>query len=322
MRVAEGGGICQTETATIYLDPKRSSPDGVNFVSHAHMDHLPSGNGGTVLASSETRRIAELRGFRMENHTEHTEGAKLIDSGHILGSKGLLADGVFYTGDICARDRGFLKGARVPKCDILITECTFGLPEFVFPPIRETTSAVNRFISGMYSKGRPVILMGYQLGKAQTIAHMFGHWDPLYYSDEIVKMNDLHRSLGVPLKDAMGHTEAERKGLLDKKPWVMIAPTMSGRNPFIQGMKARYGAVTVGFSGWAKSARFAFGRRCDVSMAMSDHCDFNELVQMVADSQAKKIYTVHGFVAEFASHLRKMGFDAQPLKADGLDRYT
>ena len=39
----------------------------------------------------------------------------LIDSGHILGAKGLLFDDVFYTGDICTRDRAFLKASIIPK---------------------------------------------------------------------------------------------------------------------------------------------------------------------------------------------------------------
>jgi hypothetical protein len=36
---------------------------------------------------------------------------------------------------------------------------------------------------------------------------------------------------------------------------------------------------------------------------------------VVRASKAKKIYTFHGFAAEFASMLRKMGFDAQALAA-------
>ena len=72
----------------------------------------------------------------------------------------------FYTGDICTRNRGFLQGANIPKCKTLITECTFGLPEFVFPKIDEIQKQVNELISELYGKGIPVILMGYQLGQS------------------------------------------------------------------------------------------------------------------------------------------------------------
>ena len=108
----------------------------------------------------------------------------------------------------------------------------------------------------------------------------------------------------------------------DKKPWVMVAPMLSSKNKFVQEMKSKYGAVTIGFSGWAQSTKFSFGRRTDYSIPMSDHCDFNELVEMVVQSGAEQVYTIHGFVDEFAQHLRKIGISAQPLLENSLDDFT
>lgn len=319
--MTKNGILCQINDKKILLDPKKTDSEGINFVSHAHMDHLPSKNGGTILSSIETNKIANLRGFTMQNHIEEMTDFHLVDSGHILGSKGLLFDDIFYTGDICTRNRGFLKGAKIPKCKTLITECTFGLSEFVFPKLDELKKEVNELISEFYSKGIPVILMGYQLGKAQTITQLFGHWSPLYFHDSVKEMNDLHNQLGVSLIDGMGHSEAQKRGLLDKKPWLMVAPMMSGKNSFLRDMKSKYGAVTIGFSGWAKSTKFNFGRRTDYSFPMSDHCDFNELVNMVVESGAEKVYTIHGFVEEFAEHLRAIGISSQPLRENSLDDF-
>jgi putative mRNA 3-end processing factor len=319
--MTKNGILCQAQNSKVFLDPKTTDSSGINFVSHAHMDHLPTKNGGLILSSIETNKIANLRGFVMENYVEQLDDYHLIDSGHILGSKGLLFEDIFYTGDICTRDRGFLVGAKVPKCKTLITECTFGLPEFVFPKIEEIKKNVNEIISELYSKGIPVILMGYQLGKAQTITQLFDHWSPMYFHDSIKEMNELHHQLGVNLNKGIGHSEAQNKGLLDKKPWIMIAPLMSEKNNFIKEMKSRYGAVTIGFSGWAKSFKFSFGRRTDYSIPMSDHCDFNELVNLVLQSGAEQVYTIHGFVEEFASHLRKLGISASPLRENSLDDF-
>ena len=108
---------------------------------------------------------------------------------------------------------------------------------------------------------------------------------------------------------------------MDKKPWIMVAPMMSEKNKFLKEMKSKYGAVTIGFSGWAKSTKFNFGRRTDYSIPMSDHCDFDELVNMVVQSGAEKVYTIHGFVEEFAEHLRKLGISAQPLRENSLDDF-
>jgi len=320
--MTKNGILCEVNGKHVYLDPKHADSTGINFVSHAHSDHLPSKNGGTILSSHDTNKIANLRGFKMENHVDSLDGFSLIDSGHILGSRGLFFDDIFYTGDICTRKRGFLQGAKIPKCKTLITECTFGLPEFVFPTIDEIQKQVNELISELYGKGVPVILMGYKLGKAQTITHLFGHWEPLYFHDSVKEMNLLHQKLGIPLNDGIGHSEAEKNGLLEKKPWVMVAPMMSAKNRFIQDMKSKYGAVTIGFSGWAQSSRFSFGRRTDYSIPMSDHCDFNELVDMVVQSEAEQVYTIHGFVDEFAEHLKKIGISAQPLLENSLDNFT
>jgi putative mRNA 3-end processing factor len=55
---------------------------------------------------------------------------------------------------------------------------------------------------------------------------------------------------------------------------------------------------------------------------MSDHCDFNELVDMVVKSGAEQVYTIHGFVDEFAAHLNNIGIRAQPLIKNSLDAFT
>lgn len=315
------GIISSCDGIKVHLDPKKGSDNGITFVSHAHIDHLHRHCGGMVLTSKQTSEIARVRGFTIGNYREEYENFSMIDAGHILGAKGLLfGDGIFYTGDISIRERAFMKGAKVPKCKILITECTFGMPEYVFPKIEDTVKRVNEIISDSYSRGKPVILLGYELGKAQILSHLFSHWEP-YYHDSVKRVNDVYREFGVNLLDSPGHSEAERSGLLERKPWLMIAPNLSGKNAFVRHMKSKYDAITIGFSGWAQSTRFAFARQHDYSIPLSDHCDYNELLRLVKECNPEKIYTVHGFVEEFAADLVRMGYDAQPLAENPLDDY-
>lgn len=317
--MTSNGILLEKNETKVLLDPKRGT-NNLAFVSHAHTDHLHNQDGGLVLTTRQTYEIAKQRGFTIENYVEEHSGFEMVDSGHILGAKGLIFDDVFYTGDICTRNRSFMKGAKIPKCKTLITECTFGMPEYVFPKIEDIVRQVNAIISDLYSRGKPVILLGYELGKSQILSDLFSHWEP-YYHDSIKKVNDLYRSFGVNIRNSIGHTEAENSGMLDKKPWLMIAPNLSTKNAFVRHMKSKYDAITIGFSGWAKSSRFAFSRGHDYSMPLSDHCDYNELVEMVKSCNPEKIYTVHGFVEEFATDLTKMGFDAQPLKENSLDDF-
>jgi putative mRNA 3-end processing factor len=321
--------VHQKDGTTIALDP--SKPDGCDyvFVSHAHVDHLHrKGNSRSkMIASKETSMIASARGYEIQG-SEYA-GFQLVDTGHILGSRGLLTgDDVYYTGDLSIRAREFLKPANMPRAKTLIIESTFGKPGYSFPATDEIAHRVNSIVSDMYGMGIPVVLMGYALGKAQLLTKMFGHWDPVFVHDSVARMNSVYSDLGVNLKEAVMYSEAEQQGLLSKsRPWVLIAPLMSGRSSFVRDMKRKYGAVTIGFSGWAVDSRYPYRMGLDYALPMSDHCDYAELVQAVKACAPDKVYTFHGFAEEFAASLKKMGFEAEAIerksgRAMSLDSFS
>jgi len=67
------------------LDPKGPSRSDYTFVSHAHMDHVQTPAPDTrVLASRETRMLAQARGFDLGRTAEGVDDVRLLDSGHIL----------------------------------------------------------------------------------------------------------------------------------------------------------------------------------------------------------------------------------------------
>jgi putative mRNA 3-end processing factor len=317
------GILINSSGKKISLDPRKATHCDMIFVSHAHTDHLYKKCGGKndslkskTLASRETSIIAEARGYGLSDSQEEHDGFKLIDTGHILGSKGLLVnrDEIYYTGDISIKERAFMRPALIPQAQTLIIESTFGRPEYIFPDLREVIHNTNKIISEMYDKGIPVLLMGYPLGKAQLLTELFSHWDPLYVYDAVYDMNSIYSKLGVRLKHTIKHSTAEDRSLLSKnKPWIMISPLFHGRNGFVKRMKERYGAVTIGFSGWAVSTNYKCMMGLDYTFPMSDHCDYKDLVQVVRKCNPKKVYTFHGFTIDFAKNLRKLGFDADPL---------
>src|SRR5688572_11514029 len=129
-----GSGIAvHYDGTSVLLDPSRPGDNDFTFVSHAHVDHLhrPGKKAKSkILCSSQTARIAQARGYDIADAVEEQEGFDLIDTGHILGSRGLLIGGdqVFYTGDISIRERAFMKPAKLPNAKTLIIESTFGKP--------------------------------------------------------------------------------------------------------------------------------------------------------------------------------------------------
>jgi putative mRNA 3-end processing factor len=318
-----GGILVRTASQSIALDPRRASKADYSFVSHAHIDHIHSPDGKSkLIASNETVTLAKARGYDLKGAVDSLTGVDLTDAGHILGSRAILIeDSVFYTGDFSTRDRGFLKGSPGIKCDTLIMETTYGHPKYIFKDTEKIVSRVNRLIAECFDSCRPVVLTGYPLGKAQLITHLFRNWEPIFLHESVHKMNEAHIDLGVkiPRHDFCG-SGSKQSSLLQRRPWIMISPASSGRSQFIKSMRENYGAVVIAFTGWAVEPRYSYMMGVDYAFDLSDHCDFNELVQLAKYCDPSKIYTVHGFAAEFAEHLKFLGFDAEPL--EGIEQST
>jgi putative mRNA 3-end processing factor len=317
VRAARSGGVVVEAGGQRYaLDVASPTPADLYFYSHAHSDHLGQpGQARRVLASRETVALAKARGFNLRA----TDSEDLYDTGHILGSRGiLLRDSIYYTGDIAGKPRGFLRKATPVKCRTLIIEATYGDPHFRFPPIARVVEEANRLIDAQFSMGRPVVLMGYPLGKAQILTHLFSSWGPVYADDNVAKFNAVYRSLGVELPPERARIrEAHEGGLLHRTPWLAVASLSSSRTGLIAHLRRRFSAFTIAFTGWAASPGFAERLNVDCALPLSDHCDFQELVEFVDRCQPEQVYTFHGFSSELASHLRRRGYEAHAIPRAG-----
>ncbi|MGD1834993.1 MAG: MBL fold metallo-hydrolase RNA specificity domain-containing protein [Nitrososphaeraceae archaeon] len=323
LRLSNIGLFLENKSTKIHLDPTRLSKEiDLVFISHAHSDHVykKSKNLKTnikTLLSYETKQIAHARGYTIENAIYEKNGFQLIDSGHILGSRALvIEDNICYTGDISTRKRGFIKGSKhIPKVETLIIESTFGKPEYIFPDIKEIIHRTNEIISHAYNHGKPVVLMGYALGKAQLLTDYFGHWDPFIVHDSIYEMNNIYKESGINLREAVSYSDAEKENILStKKPWLLLSPLMNGKSKFISNLKKKYDVITIGFSGWSCKNGYKNMMNLDYALPMSDHCDFNELIEIVKKTKPTNVITFHGFSQEFARSLRKIGFHAESIE--------
>ncbi|MDG6988793.1 MAG: exonuclease [Nitrososphaerota archaeon] len=316
--VTSNGGIQVDLGATRYvLDPHSHVRADYTFVSHAHIDHMHSpSKGEKIIASAATRELAKVRGYDLGATTEEVEGVELLDSGHILGSRAIrIADEVYYTGDASGRNRAFLGRCKTRRARILVMETTYGSPEYVFPPTAKLVNDVNSLIASAYDRGNPVVLMGYPLGKAQLLSYFFSSWEPIIYHEKVAAMNKVHVDHGVPLKAGKTFDPQKDGDRLPRGPWVMISPMASGRSRLMAHLKKEYGAILVAFSGWALGGGYKYTMGADYSFPLSDHCDYAELISLVQAVSPEMVYTVHGFAAEFARDLKKMGYSARPLAA-------
>ena len=315
-RVASNGGI-QVDFGgkRFVLDPSAPAKADYTFVSHAHIDHMhaPSRQ-ERIIASKETRELAAARGYELGETMEEVEGIELLDSGHILGSRAIrIGDEVYYTGDASGRERAFLGRCKTRNARVLIMETTFGSPEYVFPQTARVVKDANRVIGEAYDRGRPVVLMGYQLGKAQLLSYYFSAWEPFLLQSGVARMNETYSRLGVRLRTGAGFDLAKELDDLPQGPWVMITPMSNGRSRVMSHLRKRYGAVLVAFSGWAVGGGYSRYLGADYAFPLSDHCDYPELMRLVQEVSPEVVYTTHGFAAEFARDLRRVGFSAKTI---------
>ena len=297
------------------LDPKGTVKADYTFVSHAHIDHMHSpSKGERIISSAATKELAAARGYDLGETTEEAEGIELLDSGHILGSRAIkMEDEVYYTGDASGRERGFLGRCKTRRARILIMETTYGSPEYVFPQTARLVREVNTLVGEVYDRGLPVVLMGYPLGKAQLLSYYFSAWDPLLVHTTVAKMNEVHLRHGIRLKLGTVFDPAKDIERLPQGPWVMIAPLSSGKSRVMSHLKKKYGAVLVAFSGWALGQGYKYSLAADYAFPLSDHCDYQELLNLVQAVSPEMVYTTHGFASEFARDLRGVGFSARTL---------
>jgi hypothetical protein len=71
--------------------------------------------------------------------------------------------------------------------------------------------------------------------------------------------------------------------------------------------------VTIACTGWAAYGSIKYQWGVDYGVPLSDHADFDELVETAERVGASEIYCVHG-PRVFVDHLRARGFDARPVE--------
>lgn len=305
-----------------WLDPHWPKEELV-FVSHAHSDH--TANHREVILSEPTARLMEARmgGKRLEHALHFNEPQMfqrgghefritLVPAGHIFGSAMSLIEcegaSLLYTGDFKVR-RGLSAELCQPiNADTLIMETTYGRPHYRFPPTEDVMRGLVRFCKEALDNDETAVLYGYSLGKSQEILCALADAGlPIVLHGSVFNMTKVYEQFGhcFPAYEKYEPGQAQHKV-------IVCPPSVSGSAMLRSLGKTRCAVLT----GWAVDPGCKYQYRCDAAFPLSDHADFADLIEFVNQVQPKRVFTLHGFAADFAATLRRMGFDAKALSED------
>jgi len=309
----------------LYLDSRQCRAHC--YVSHAHTDHL--GPHVHAICTRATAKLAERRqeiqrltliDYFAPHELDRDTRLTLLPAGHILGSAMLhvsrRGQTFLYTGDFKLRACATVPSAEVMRADVLLTESTYGLPFFRFPPRELVIAQLLEIVEGALREGRQPIVMGYSLGKSQEIVRVLTDaGQRVTVHGAVFHNNRLYEELGIPLGPYRRYDPADFHGpaALDlRERGVLVAPPQVARSAFVTRFEK---PVRVMMSGWGlmKNAIYRYG--VDHALPLSDHADFDELLELIERVGPRKIYTHHGY-REFAETLRGKGLDATCAKPD------
>ncbi|MDP2779425.1 ligase-associated DNA damage response exonuclease [Devosia sp.] len=309
-----------------FIDP--SVPRERAIITHGHADHARSGH-GAVLATPDTIAIMQTRyGVDCAGRFQALDfgvplliddvSITLYPAGHILGSAQVLVEHkgqrVGVTGDYKRLTDRTAQPYELVRCDLLVTEATFGLPVFQHP-LPQTEIA--RLLKSVRDNPERSHLVGcYALGKAQRVIALLrdAGWDaPIYLHGAMLKLCGLYEELGVKLGDLRPALDVPKADFAGQ---IVIAPPSAIRDRWSRRFPD---PVVCQASGWMSVKQRARQALVELPLVISDHCDWGELQQTVHETEAATVWVTHGREDALVYWCRQQGLEAEPLHLQGFE---
>lgn len=313
--LTENGLYCPS--GDFYIDPWNAVPRAV--ITHAHGDHLRWGCGSYLISSEGlhvTRaRVGDDAPIQTLDYGESTSingvRVSLHPAGHILGSSQIRVEhnGEVWviSGDYKTEPDATCTPFEVVRCHTFVTESTFGLPIYRWNPQAEVFAEIDSWWRSNQTEGKTSVLFGYALGKAQRlIAGVDSAIGPIYTHGAVERLNRAYRQTGIKLPPT--HYAGAVEGKIDWRRALVVAPPSANGTPWLR----RFGTVSTGFaSGWMTIRGTRRRRSVDRGFALSDHVDWDALMQTIDATGAQRVWVTHGYSAVVARWLNDRGIDAQ-----------
>ena len=317
LELTESGLYCSA--GNFFIDPWQ--PVNRAVITHAHSDHARAGS-KKYLASAPSENLLKTRlGSDIQLQTLsygeeiHLNGLKLSlhPAGHILGSSQIRMEhkGEVWvvTGDFKIEPDATCAPFEQVKCHTLVTESTFGVPVFKWPRQHEIFEDINRWWQYNHDQGKTSLLFAYALGKAQRIiTGLDDAIGPILTHGAVENVNQCYRNSGVQLPATQHVGDVNHKNEFGGA--MVIAPPSADLSSWTK----KFPQISKAFaSGWMQIRGNRRRRALDRGFVLSDHCDWNGLVDSILASGAETIWVTHGYAVELVRWLSEKGLDAKAV---------
>jgi putative mRNA 3-end processing factor len=303
-----------------FIDPWQ--PVARALVTHAHGDHLRAGH-GHYLTAEAGRHVVESRVGPVdlqtlaygEAITHRGVRVSFHPAGHVLGSAQIRLE---HAGRVWAVSGDYKTGPDATcapfepvRCDVFVTESTFGLPVFRWAPQQDVFDAMNAWWAGNAAAGRASIVHAYSFGKAQRVlAGVDAAIGPIVVHGAVAAMDEAYRRSGVALPATKSVLEATPDEL--RRCLVVAPPSAQG-----SAWTRRFGDFSDAFaSGWMLLRGARRRRNVDRGFILSDHADWPGLLEAIAATGARRVIVTHGYVEPLVRFLAEQGLESGAFKTE------
>jgi putative mRNA 3-end processing factor len=307
-----------------HIDPTRPVDKAV--ITHGHSDHARAGH-GSVLATQET---LDLMGLRYGGNFAGTVqpirygeslniGGAMVTfhpAGHVLGSAQVAVehDGlrIVASGDYKDVADPTCAPFELVKCDVFITEATFGLPVFRHGDPDGEIAKLLRSVALFPERAH--LVGAYSLGKAQRVIALIrklGYERPIYLHGALESITCYYQSRGIALGALAAARDADKaqlQGAIVLCPPSALNELWSRRFP---------DPVTAFASGWMRVRARARQRGIALPLTISDHADWDGLTATIAATGAAEVWVTHGQEDALVHFCVSQGLKARPLALVG-----
>ena len=309
------------EAGGFHIDPWGTVDRAV--VTHAHGDHARPGNGNYLCAEAcapllrrrfgpdatiETLRYGEIRRVGSIELSLHP-------AGHVLGSAQIRIagpEGVWVVaGDYKRTPDPTCEPFEPLRCDVFITESTFGLPIYRWDPTGAVIADIVDWWRRSGESGKTSVLFCYTIGKAQRLLSELARVTdrPVLVHGMMAGMIEVYRSAGISMLPVKVVTERPRGTSFVGE--LVLAPLSARGTPWMR----RLGDLSDAFASGLMRVRGVRRQRAyDRGFVLSDHADWPALLSTIAETGAPRILTTHGHAAPLARHLSESGLETGVIR--------